>query len=129
MKAFRLVTVCSVSLCLACNDAPDIQARGDLASLLRDSVGQAADPQVAFLNNNNHLLVHLDAKPFTHLSDSAFSAEARRIAQVAMRNYQGKARIDSISVEAREIMVPNQAMRVRESRTFSVAELGRNGEY
>jgi hypothetical protein len=127
MRVLRFIIVWSVSTCLGCNKAPDLQARADLALVLRDSIRQAADPQVAFLDNHNHLLVHMDAKPFAGVSDSAFSVEARRIGQLAMRNYRGSQRIDSVTVETRVMAVPNQAMRVIKSRIFSAAELGRSG--
>jgi hypothetical protein len=110
----------------ACDNGTGSRERAQLASTLRDSLGVAGDPQVAFLNNSKHLLIHLDAKAFASFSDSALTREALDIARFAVQRYAGPA-VDSVTVQGREIVVPNQAMRIKWSRAFSTSQLRESG--
>jgi hypothetical protein len=112
---------------LACNEkGPEPEARANLTSILRDSVGADTDPQVAFIVEGNdrdkHLYVHFDESAFPNMTDSAFGPRAREIAQLSMRHYEKVNNLDSITVASRENLAPGKA-RIHHQRTFSVAQL------
>jgi hypothetical protein len=111
--------------CIQNTDAP---ARAQLASTLRDSIGTTADPQVAFLVHRKHLLVHLDSKAFTGVSDSAFIVKARDIALFSLRHYENAGSLDSITVQRREVIAPKHTMLIKQSHAFAVAELADHSE-
>ena len=52
--------------------------RTRLASVLRDSIGAEADPQVAFQRDSTHLLVELATVAFPTISESELSDEAKK---------------------------------------------------
>jgi hypothetical protein len=119
---------CALILCLAftgCGEkAPEDVARAKLASILRDSLGDAADPQVGFIVNGppppryTHLYVHFDTAAFANLSDSAFALRARDVARFAVRHYPQANILDSVTVAARD-----SAAWIRHTLTFPVAQL------
>jgi hypothetical protein len=110
----------------ACDNGTSDRERAQLAASLGDSLGVAVDPQVAFLNHSKHLLIHLDAKAFGHSPDSALTRKALNIARFAVQRYAGPP-VDSVTVEGREIVIPNQTMLIKWSRAFSRSQLRENG--
>jgi hypothetical protein len=102
------------------------EARAKLTAILRDSLGAATDPKVAFIIDGNdrdqHLYVHFDTTAFPNLADSAFGFRAREIAQLSMRHYEKVDHLDSITVASREDVKPGVA-RIHHQRTFSLAQL------
>jgi hypothetical protein len=112
---------------LACDKkGPESEARASLTSILRDSIGAATDPKVAFIIEGNdrdkHLYVHFDTSAFPNMADSAFGLRAREIAQLSMRHYEKLDNLDSITVASRENLEPGVA-RVHNRRAFSIAQL------
>ena len=112
---------------VACNGkGPEAEARAHLTSILRDSVGAATDPKVAFIIDGNdrdkHLYVHFDTSAFPNMSDSAFGLRARKVAQLSMRHYEKADNLDSITIVSRENLKPGVA-RIHYRRAFSVAQL------
>ena len=128
-KALLLGFVLVASAVACFGNGPEAGARAHLASVLRDSVGAATDPQVAFIINsqdsrgrNRHLYVQLDTNGFSSMSDSAFALRARDIGALALRHYEKAADLDSISVAALEKLKPGVA-RIHRQRAFTVADL------
>ena len=112
---------------LACNEkGPEPEARANRTSILRDSIGAATDPKVAFIIDGNdrdkHLYVHFDTSAFPNMTDSAFGLRAREIAQLSMRHYEKVNNLDSITVASREDLEPGKA-RIHHERAFSIAQL------
>jgi hypothetical protein len=112
---------------LACGEnGPEREARANLTSILRDSVGAATDPKVAFIIEGNdqdkHLYMHFDTSAFPNMTDSAYGLRAREIAQLSMRHYEKINNLDSITVASRENLEPGVA-RIHHRRAFSIAQL------
>jgi hypothetical protein len=131
MRRFRLLPpVCGATILfgwIACaKDDHEAEARATLASFLRDSLGPATDPQVAFIAGggprDSHLYVHFDTSAFANASDSAFAARARDVARFALRHYPNPQALDSVTIGARENMGPGIA-KIHHTLTFPVAEL------
>ena len=68
-----------------------------VASALRDSLGKAANPQVAFQKDSTHLLVQLATVAFPTVSESVLTAQATRIASFALRHYEKADQLDSVT--------------------------------
>lgn len=123
----RLSTLRWLSLLLgvlpACSSPAPDRSRERVAAALRDTLGTAADPQVAFRRAPTHLLIHLDSTVFAGLPDSAFASQARKIAYFALRQYDRRAEVDSVTVLEREVLAAGQVMRDRRWRTFPTAAL------
>jgi hypothetical protein len=122
--------MCSLAFSLAafaCDPkGPESEARDRLATDLRDSLGSAADPNVAFITNgaekDSHLYVMFDTTAFANVSDSIFELRARDLARFAMRHYEKASRLDSVTVAARESVRPD-VWRVHHTRTFTSAQV------
>jgi len=112
---------------LACDrKAPERDARGKLASMLRDSIGRTTDPKVAFIVHgtalDRNLYVHFDTTAFANLSDSAFVVRAKEIARFSVRHYDKAQNLDSVTVASRETLEPGVA-RIHHQLTFSMTAL------
>src|SRR4051812_14208915 len=130
VRTLERVFSCAFTLlvgAVACDEkGPEPEARASLTSILRDSVGAATDPKVAFIIEGNdrdkHLYVHFDTSAFPNMSDSAFGLRARKIAQLSMRHYEKAGNLDSITIASRENLKPGVA-RIHYQRAFSIAQL------
>lgn len=130
VRTLETVFSCAFSFlvgAVACNEkGPEPEARASLTSILRDSVGAATDPKVAFIIDGNdrdkHLYVHFDTSAFPNMSDSAFGLRARKIAQLSMRHYEKPDNLDSITIVSRENLTSGVA-RIHYRRAFSIAQL------
>lgn len=110
------------ALMAACVGATPDNPRTRLASVLRDSLGAAADPQVAFQKDPNHLLVELATVAFPTVSESELSDEAKHIGGFAFKHYERANELDSVTVLYRE-KVRSGVWWIRHERTFAVEEL------
>ena len=120
------IILCGYSLALfaflgACGGPTNSRQR--LASVLRDSLGEAADPQVAYQRDSTHLLVELATAAFPTVSDSILTGEARNIGSFALRHYEKASQLDSVTVLYREAAPRAGIWYIRHERTFAVANL------
>jgi len=106
----------------ACVGVTPDNSRTRLASVLRDSLGAAADPQVAFAKDPTHLLVQLATVAFPTVSESELSDEAKSIGGFAFKHYERANELDSVTVLYRE-KVRSGVWWIRHERTFAVGEL------
>lgn len=106
----------------ACLAAPEGDSRERVARALAESVGEAADPRIAFRRDSSHLLVQLATVAFPTVSEDELTRRARGIATTAMRNYDNAEQLDSITVLYRE-KAGKGLWWIRNSRTFSVHSL------
>ena len=111
----------SVLMAACIRPTPD-NSRTRLASVLRASLGDAADPQVAFEKDSTHLLVQLATVAFPTVSESQLSDEAKHIGRLAFQHYERVNELDSVTVLYREA-VRSGVWRIRHERTFAVEEL------
>ncbi len=126
IETVRRAFLCWLTLCLpiaGCGETrPVDRARANLASMLRDSLGESTDPKVDFIahgsDRDRDLYVHFDTSAFANMADSAFNRRALKIAQFAMRHYALVDGLDSVTVAARD----NDAF-IHHTRTFSIAQL------
>jgi hypothetical protein len=98
-------------------------SRERLASVLRDSLGEAADPQVAYQSDSTHLLVELATTAFPTVPDSILTGQARGIGGFALRHYERANQLDSVTVLYREATPHPGIWYIRHTRTFPVASL------
>jgi hypothetical protein len=110
------------ALMAACGGVTPDNSRTRLASVLRDSLGAAADPQVAFEKDSTHLLVELATVAFRTVSESELSDEAKHIGGFAFKHYERANELDSVTVLYRE-KVRSGVWWIRHDRTFAVEEL------
>ena len=120
------ITRCRCSLALlvflaACRGPANSRER--LASVLRDSLGEAADPQVAYQRDSTHLLVELATAAFPTVSDSILTGQARAIGVFALRHYEGTSQLDSVTILYREAAPHPGIWYIRHTRTFPVGSL------
>jgi len=111
----------SVAL-VSCKTRPVDNARENLAAVLRDSLGAATNPEVAFRKDSTHLLVQFDTVAFPDLSDSAYAKRAEEIGRFVERHYESGGSIDSVTVMAHQLLSPG-AWKIRQERTFAAAAL------
>jgi hypothetical protein len=116
---------------VACHPkASDSEARTRLARILRDSLGQSSDPNVAFITEgdrrDSHLYVMFDTTAIPNVSDSVFERRARDLARFAVRHYDEASKLDSVTVATRE-SVQRGVWKIRHSRAFAVAGLNESG--
>jgi hypothetical protein len=105
----------------ACIGPTDSRER--LASALRDSLGKAADPHVAYQRDSRHLQVELATAAFPTMAEPALTGQARAIGSFALRHYERANELDSVTVLYREA-APNPGIwYIRHTRTFPVASL------
>jgi hypothetical protein len=97
-------------------------SRERLAAALKERVGEAADPDVAFLKDSTHLLVNLATVAFRTVPDSVLTVQARDIGRFALGHYERANELDSITVVYREAVSPG-LWYVRHTRTFPVGDL------
>jgi hypothetical protein len=112
-----------IAFAAACGGPAKDQSRERVASALRDSLGDAADPQVAIQRDSAHLLVHLATVAFPTASDSALTEQARHIGSLALRHYDKSNQLDSVSVLYREKAIGSGIWHIRHERTFPVESL------
>ena len=98
-------------------------SRERLAYALRDSLGTAADPQVAFQRDSTHLLVELATAAFPTIPEAALTHQARSIAGFAVRSYENANQLDSVTVLYREAARHPGVWHIRHERTFPIGEL------
>jgi hypothetical protein len=98
-------------------------SRERLASVLRDSLGEAADPHVAYQRDSTHLLVELATAAFPTVSDSILTGQARGIGGFTLRHYERANQLDSVTVLYREAAPHPGIWYVRHTRTFPVASI------
>jgi hypothetical protein len=109
-----------LSIAGACHEPANSRER--VASALRDSLGKAADPAVAFQKDSTHLLVELAAAAFPTMPESALTDQARNIGVFAVRHYENASRLDSVTVVYREAARPG-VWYIRHTRTFPIGNL------
>ena len=109
-----------LALTAACVEPANSRER--IASALRDSLGKAADPQVAFQRDSTHLLVELATVAFPTVPESVLTAQARDIGGFALRHYERANQVDSVTVLYREA-VRSGVWYIRHTCTFSVESL------
>ena len=124
---FAISPVLVFIVALACSPKPpEAEARAELQALLRDSLGRASDPKVAFImdgaSRDTHLYVNFDTVAFSGETDSSFAGHSRDIAGLSVRHYRKANHLDSITVAAREDVQPGLS-RIHHTQTFSVAAL------
>jgi len=100
-----------------------VNSRERLASILRDSLGEAADPHVAYQRDSTHLLVELATAAFPTVADSILTGQARAIGGLALRHYEKVNQLDSVTVLYREASPRSGVWYIRHERTFPVANL------
>lgn len=123
----RILCVFAISVtAVACHTrSRDSDARGRLVSILRDSLGEAAGPNVAFITSaqsQSHLYVTFDTTVAPAVSDSVFELRARDLARFAVRHYDQASELESVTVATRELMQPG-LWRVHHSSAFAIAGL------
>jgi hypothetical protein len=106
----------------ACHEPANSRER--VTSALRDSLGKAADPQVAFQKDSTHLLVQLATVAFPTMSEAALTDEARNIGAFAVRHYENANQLDSVTVLYREAAPRRGIWYIRHARTFPIGNLG-----
>jgi len=107
----------------ACHEPANSRER--VTSALRDSLGTAADPQVAFQKDSTHLLVQLATVAFPTIPEAALTDQARNIAAFAVRHYENANQLDSVTVLYREAAPHGGIWYIRHERTFPVRSLPR----
>jgi hypothetical protein len=105
----------------ACHEPGNSRER--VASALRDSLGTAADPQVAFQKDSTHLLVQLATVAFPTMPEAALTDQARNIGAFAVRHYENANQLDSVTVLYREAAPPRGVWYIRHARTFPIGDL------
>jgi hypothetical protein len=110
------------ALMAGCGGLTPDNSRTRLASVLRDSIGAEADPQVAFQRDSTHLLVELATVAFPTISESELSDEAKSIGGFAFKHYERANELDSVTVLYRE-KIRSGEWWIRHERTFAVEEL------
>jgi hypothetical protein len=96
-------------------------ARNRLAQVLRDSLGQRSNPNVAFIvdggRRDSHLYVMFDTTAVANASDSVFALRALDIARFSLRHYDKATELDSITIATRK-SVERGVWRIQHTRTF-----------
>ena len=98
-------------------------SRERLSYALRDTLGTAADPQVAFQRDSTHLLVQLATVAFPAMPEAVLTQQARNIAVFAARHYENANQLDSVTVLYREATPHPGIWHIRHERTFPIGEL------
>ena len=109
-------------LALAAACLKPANSRERLASELKDSLGEAANPDVGFMKDSTHLLVNLATVAFRTVPESVLTVQARDIGRFALRHYERATEVDSVTVLYREAVSPG-FWYVRHERTFPAGEL------
>jgi hypothetical protein len=128
-RVVRLFAFCLAAV--ACHpNAPDSDARARLATVLRDSLGGIADPNVGFISDGghreSHLYVTFDTSAAPNVSESLFERRARDLARFAVRHYDKASKLDSVTVATRELRQAG-VWRVHHRRAFAIASLKEPG--
>ena len=105
----------------ACARTPK-DSRERAAAALKERLGEAADPHVAFQKDSTHLLVQLATAAFPTMSETNLTDQATGIATFALRHYEKQNQLDSITVVYREKAAPGFWW-IRHQRTFPVESL------
>ena len=122
MKTYALLLLTMIVVESSCTQDPTHRSRKHVASLLSQEIGEAADPQVAFLRDSTHLLVDLSTAAFPTLAESTLTKRARGFAITALKNYDRVDTLDSISVVYTE-RLGHEGGWIRHIDAFSVAAL------
>ena len=118
--AFVLVLVS-----LGCVAAPNTPERKEVASVLKERLGDASQPDIGYIRNNAHLLVNLSTTAFPSLADSILAPRAREIATLALESYKLRKDLDSVTVVFRE-KAGTGMWWIRYERGFATTEAGLN---
>jgi hypothetical protein len=110
---------------LACAQGSHSSERKHVASILRNQLGDAAEPEIALARGGSNLLVQVATWAFPFLGDSVLAPKSRELALIALRNYDARSELDSITVIFRE-QAGTGVWWVRYQRGFAVADLGSN---
>jgi len=121
MIIMRCYSITLLITFVACGGPSNSRER--LASTLRDSLGKAADPHVAYQRDSTHLLVELATAAFPTVADSILTSQARGIGGLALRHYEKADQLDSVTVLYREAAPHSGVWYIRHERTFPVANL------
>ena len=108
-------------LCFVVGCGP-ANSRERLASVLSDSLGTAAEPDVAFQRDSTHLLVELATVAFPTVAESVLTRQATGIGRFALRHYERANEVDTVTVLYREAVRPGFWW-IRHTRTFPARDL------
>lgn len=122
MRTFHSKKLLLAAFAVACMGIATDESRERVADALTRMLGEAADPDVGFLNDSSHLQLSLLTVAFPTVSESELTEQARIIASSALRNYDEAGRLDKITVLYRE-PVRKGMWWIRHTRTFSVDSL------
>lgn len=115
-------------LITSCMGSANDESRRRVAHVLTETLGKAADPQIAYQRDSSHLLIQLLTVAFPTVSEERLTEQAKAIATVALHNYDRANQLDSVTVLYRE-PVRRGVWWIRHSRSFSVESLqGRHAE-
>lgn len=118
--AYRLTPI--LFLAVACMRSAKDESRERVARALTETLGEAADPQIAFQRDSSHLLVQLLTVAFPTVSEEALTTQAKNIASSALRHYDKAGQLDSVTVLYRE-PVRRGMWWIRHTRSFPVDSL------
>ena len=123
MKNLAVLFLSTIVAASACEQDSTHHARQRVASLLREQLGDAADPQIGFMRDSTHLLVDLSTAAFPVLVDSMLTKRARGFAVTALKNYEMSKSLDSITVTYNERLGHKGGGWLRHFDTFPVSDL------
>lgn len=118
----RYQSIIGLFALVACWGCTPDGPRENVASALREKLGEAADPKVGFQPDSTHLLVHLATVAFPTVPENELTRRARAIASFAFRRYANASDADSVTVLYREAVRPGMWW-IRHERTFSAETL------
>lgn len=125
-RTLRLAPLCrymaATFLAAACTADAEGDSRERVARALAESLGEAADPEIAFRRDSSHLLIQLATIAFPTVLEDELTRRARGIANTALSTYDKADQLDSITVLYRE-KAGNGIAWIRNTRTFSVDSL------
>jgi hypothetical protein len=111
-----------VPFAVGCMQSAKDESRGRVVRALTESLGEMADPQIAFQRDSTHLLVHLRTAAFPTVSEEALTEQARNVASLALRHFDRARELDSVTVLYREPFRKGVSW-IRHRRGFSVDSL------
>lgn len=121
MKPFlRYQSLLLLAVATACAGSAASNSRERVESALRDTYGDASDPNVAFQRDSTHLLVQVATAAFPTVSETHLTEDAKGIGSFALRHYDRAAEVDSVTVVYREAAGTGMWF-IRHQRTFPVS--------
>jgi hypothetical protein len=119
---FVYVVTATILFATACSVSAKDKSRKNVARALIETVGESADPQIAFRRDSSHLLIQLLTVAFPTVSEDELTRRSWGIARSALRSYDDANQLDSITVLYRE-RVRDGMWWIRHTRTFAVDSL------